>query len=388
MAERHIVRVLLVLGSLEGGGAERVALNLLRFCDPRQVDLCVGLLRREGDYLAQLEPGRIIGPAVRGRGLFDAIRAPFDVAAMIAESSPDVVMSFGLGPNLAVAAALIVSARPRPSWICREDSNPWAEIRNLDGGPAVQVAVRAALKWSWRRSDCLLTVSSDVAASLDGAAPCVCSLHNPIDVDAIEAAAVEPLVPAPTRPFMVAAGRLVRQKGFDRLIAAFACSRHARDLDLVILGEGPLRKALTEQARDLGVSLFLPGFQANPWAWFARARLFVLPSRWEGLPNMVAEAMACGAPVLACDCDFGPREQIAHGVSGWLTNPSEMAEAMDVLLTDPSLCERLAQAGRARAGAFAAPAIAESYVRLFSGRPSPANEPAPRSVGEAATAIA
>ncbi len=389
MSERCPVRVLLVLGSLEGGGAERVAVNLLRNCDPSRVDLRVGLLRREGDYLPQLQPEQMIGPVGRGRGLLDSFRAPFDVARMIGDASPDVVMSFGLGLNLAVCAALGFSARPRPYWICREDSNPWAEVLNLAAGPLSRAAVRAALRKAYGAADCLLTVSEDLAAALAGLALRIRAIHNPIDVEVVEAAARDPLAEAPSRPFVVAAGRLVRQKGFDLLLEAFAMSQAAKEMDLVILGDGPQRETLARRARELGVALALPGFQDNPWSWFARASLFALPSRWEGFGNVVAEAMACGAPVLVSDCDFGPREQVVHGESGWVTKPepAEMSEAIDALLADPALCRRLAAAGRARARMFAAPLIAETYQRLFTGRPSLLAEPANPAVGRAAAAV-
>ena len=387
MSERFPVRVLLILGSLEGGGAERVAVNLLRNCDPSQVDLRVGLLRRGGEYLSHLKPDQLIGPAGRGRGLLDTARAPFDVARMIAEALPDVVMSFGLGLNLAVCAALAVSIRPRPYWICREDSNPWAEIHNLSGGAFFHAPLRAALRTAYGAADCVLTVSEDLAAALTGLAPRIRAIHNPIDVEGVAAAAAAPLAEAPARPFVVAAGRLVRQKGFDLLLEAFATSRAAKEMDLVILGDGPQGEVLARRARELGVGLTLPGFHDNPWSWFARASLFVLPSRWEGFGNVVAEAMACGAPVLVSDCDFGPREQVVHGESGWVTRPAEMSSAIDALLADPGLRRRLAAAGRARAQMFAAPLIAETYVRLFTGRPSLLAEPARPLVGQAATAV-
>jgi glycosyltransferase involved in cell wall biosynthesis len=147
-------------------------------------------------------------------------------------------------------------------------------------------------------------------------------------------------------------------------------------MDLVILGEGPLEGALRRRAADLGVGervRFL-GFQGNPWAWFARARLFVLPSRWEGFGNVVAEALACGAPTLVTDCDYGPREQVVHGVSGWVTrseDPAALTAALDILLADPRLAARLAVAGRARARAFDIDTIAEAYTELFLEQGSP-----------------
>jgi glycosyltransferase involved in cell wall biosynthesis len=141
-------------------------------------------------------------------------------------------------------------------------------------------------------------------------------------------------------------------------------------MDLVILGEGPLEGALRGRARALGVAerVRFPGFTANPWAWFARARLFVLPSRWEGFGNVVAEAMACAAPILVTDCDFGPREQVVHGLSGWIVasgDATALAQGLETLLGDDDLCDCLAIGARARAGDFDADRIAKAYTDYF-----------------------
>ncbi|HEY5409877.1 MAG TPA: glycosyltransferase, partial [Caulobacteraceae bacterium] len=110
------------------------------------------------------------------------------------------------------------------------------------------------------------------------------------------------------------------------------------------------------------------GFAANPWAWFSKAALFVLPSRWEGFPSVVAEALACGVPALVTACDFGPREVVEHGESGWVTPPDDpvaFAAAMDHLLGNAELGPRLAAAGEKRARAFDIHPMVESYTRLF-----------------------
>ena len=354
------VRVLLVLGALDGGGAERVAVNILKACDPAKVEIRLGLLRRAGPYLGEVDEG--------------TIAAARDVVGMVRETQADVLMSFGMGVNLLVALAMTRLGRKRPVWICREDSNIDAEIANLTSNRIGRAVVGAVVGHAYRSADLLLSVSADLARRLETrlgvAAGRIAVIHNPTEISRIVGAAEEPLSDPPSRPFIVTAGRLTRQKGHDILIEAFAASAAARDFDLVILGEGPLEPDLRARAAALGVGdrVRFPGFQANPWSWFARARLFVLSSRWEGFGNVIAEAMACGAPVLSADCDFGPREQIVHGENGWLVAPDDVAAltcGFDTLLGDPSLTARLAAQGRHRAAQFDVGIAASAYMRLF-----------------------
>jgi len=112
-------------------------------------------------------------------------------------------------------------------------------------------------------------------------------------------------------PFIVGCGRFVEAKGFADLIRAVAQVRARRPIRLVLLGDGPLRAALARCASeaDLDRDVLLPGFEPNPFRYFARAAAFCLSSRWgEACPRVIVEAMACGTPVIASDCHFGPEE--------------------------------------------------------------------------------
>ncbi|MGI8840035.1 MAG: glycosyltransferase, partial [Caulobacteraceae bacterium] len=318
------VRVMLLLGSLSGGGAERVAVNLMNRCDPGAVDMRLGLLRRVGPYLDEVDPRRVSAPPDSRFGRAGVFGAPSAIARMIGAAPPRVLMSFGMGVNMLAWLTLRGLGGDRPTWICREDSNAEAEIANLTASPIARAAVGAAMRRVYCSADALLAVSQDLASRMERrlgiSTGAMRVIDNPIDVAQIARLAARPLTEAPGRSFIVTAGRLTRQKGHDLLIEAFARGGATNDMDLVILGEGPLEGALRAQAGALGVGdrvRFL-GFQANPWAWIARARLFVLPSRWEGFGNVVAEALACGVPALVTDCDFGPREQVVHGASGWV----------------------------------------------------------------------
>ena len=364
--------VLLLLRSLSGGGAERVAVNLVKSCDPALVDVRLGLLRRDGEYLREVFDGRIVAPGDVRDARRSALFAPTDIAGMIDRVRPEVLMSFGMGVDMLAWLGLRLIGSRRPRWICRLDNNPIKDLDALPNSRLLRGAVGDLSRRARASADATVAVSADMAksATLDGnwgSAPRV--IHNPIDIDLIEQMMGRP-VEVPPEGFIVAAGRLVRQKGLDILLRAFAGSDRARGLKLVILGEGPLRDALAAEAARLGVAnrVIFPGFQGNPWAWFARARLFVLSSRWEGFGNVVAEAMACGAPTLVTDCDFGPREQVEHGATGWVTRTGDaeaMAADMDFLLANPGLSARLGAAASVRARDFDSHTIAAAYTTFF-----------------------
>jgi glycosyltransferase involved in cell wall biosynthesis len=146
---------------------------------------------------------------------------------------------------------------------------------------------------------------------------------------------------------VVAMGRLERVKGFDLLIQAFARCAASRDSwSLTILGEGRERRNLETLATDLGIAdrVSIPGEVRDPVSILKGTDLFVMPSRWEGFPNALLEAMACGLAVIAADCLSGPRDIIHDGMDGVLV-PSEdvdaLASAMDHLMADHAERQRL-----------------------------------------------
>ena len=177
-------------------------------------------------------------------------------------------------------------------------------------------------------------------------------VRNPVITDAMLANADE-ATPHPwfdeDIPVILGMGRLSRQKDFPTLVNAFAVARQQRELRLIILGEGGDRSALQALIDKLGVTemVAMPGFDANPYRWLARADVFVLSSLWEGSPNALTEALALGIPSVSTRCPSGPNETLEEGRYGRLLamgDSDAMAEAMLATLDAPLPSATLKQA--------------------------------------------
>jgi glycosyltransferase involved in cell wall biosynthesis len=187
--------------------------------------------------------------------------------------------------------------------------------------------------------------------------------------------AAEPAVP----PVIVAMGRLVPQKGFDMLLDAFApVARRHPDWNLEIWGEGPQRAALERRRAALGLEqrVRLPGTTAEPHDTLRRAGIFVLSSRREGFPMVLGEAMASGVPCVSFDCPSGPRELIRDGIDGLLVPPSNVAAlsaALERLIVDRDLAQRLASKAPEVVDRFSLDAILRQWSAIFTevGAPPP-----------------
>jgi glycosyltransferase involved in cell wall biosynthesis len=213
-------------------------------------------------------------------------------------------------------------------------------------------------------------VADDIAAIARLPAERVRVIRNPVitpELGTLAAASVDhPWLAPGAPPVVLGIGRLTRQKDFPTLIRAFAQVRRQRPLRLILLGEGRDREALEALARREGVEadIAMPGFQANPYAWLIRARLFVLSSRWEGSPNALTEAMALGVPVVATDCPSGPRELLQGGRHGPLVPVGDvdaLARAMQQALDHPLPPETL----RAAVQEYRAEASARRYLEAL-----------------------
>lgn len=392
------MRVLFLLPTLNGGGAERTALTLIPHLQASGLDARVGLLARGGAFDGEIDPARVVltrfGPEQMrrvfltrrplgetsyaplpnfGRILAGIPLVPLYQLDLIRQFRPHVVLSCTHSMNLAAVLSTHAYGRRRVGWILREGINTRAAIEG-DSSAGLGRRIRSwATRQAYRSPDCVLAISRGVANGLarEFRVPRdrLRVIHNPVDVSRVSRLAQHEDGAIPHARYILACGRLHRQKGFDLLLRAFARLDIA-NLTLVLLGEGPERSRLESLAGELGISsrVQMPGFVANPWSWMARAGAFILPSRWEGFASVLVEAMACGAPVVAADCEYGPREILCDRETGLLVRPERIESLATVIrrvLADSAFARELALRGRRRALDFDAPVVASRYAELM-----------------------
>ena len=325
------MRIALVLSGLGAGGAERVAAILARAWIDRGWDVVLVCFEQEGTepYHRLPEEVRIIRrPPPRKRSFH---RAALDLAGRVLflrrifrSENPDVVVSFLTKNN--VLALLANMGSSRPLVIC-ERNNPLRQ----DVRPTWH-AIQGRLA---RRSTLVLQTSASRRAFSSAALAGARVIPNPIERAWF---AANPLLNT-----IVAAGRLVEQKGFDRLIDAFAQALPSSPgWNLVIWGEGPMRGALEAQRHALGLDdkVALPGISAVPREWVCSGSVFALSSRYEGFPNVLVEAMSAGMAVVSFDCPFGPADIVRNGEDGLLVPEGDvpaLAGCLSRLMVDPPL---------------------------------------------------
>ena len=349
------------LSDLDCGGAQRTTIDLVRHWPNGRPRPTLAVARASGLgrlWLDGVDPVDLGGERLR--------RSLLPLRRLIRRRRPDVVYSTMVGANI-VAAMSVIGLRNPPLLVARVSNNH----RARDDIPVLQ---RVAVGHVYRRAGAVIALTQDMRRELVEdyrlEPKRVVTIRNPVDVDDFRSRASHAARPwRGDGPVVVAAGRLVREKGFDILLRAFAATRAGKSR-LAILGEGPERDALTTLAAELGVGgrLIMPGYVADPAAWFAHAAAFALSSRSEGSPHVLVEAMACGAPVAAFACPHGPADTIEDGKSGLLVPPQDsyaLARTLDRLIEDRELAMRLRDAGRQSARRFTAPAIARIYAALF-----------------------
>jgi glycosyltransferase involved in cell wall biosynthesis len=244
---------------------------------------------------------------------------------------------------------------------------------------------RSMVRRLYRSADKVIAVSEALACQLtsvyDVPRSLIQVIYNLYDIDKIQDLSAEPPPPAAARifddPTVINVGSLVYQKGQEFLIRGFALARQkAPDLRLAIVGQGELQGRLEKIAAELGVAgaVHFLGFDPNPYRYLSRSRVFALTSRFEGFPNVLAEAMICGLPVIATDCKTGPSEILGDSEYGILLpditekNASQVEREIAssiIRLLQPECARRYSGLASLRASHFSKDRLIQNWVEVL-----------------------
>jgi glycosyltransferase involved in cell wall biosynthesis len=326
-------RVLFLMPSLTGGGAERVIVTLLQYLDRSRFEPHLALVEAAGPYLKEVPADVPLHDlkAKRVRRAFPGIirlswkLKPHAIHSTLCEMNMATVL---LRPFLPPGVRLLI----------REGISPGAEGVHTRKHPLVW---KRLYRWLYPRADKIICVgdyvADDLADNFRVPRRKLVRIYNPIDIELgrkLASATGNPY--EGNGPHLVAAGRLSKQKAFDILLEAMVLVRNSLpNCVLTILGEGDLRSELLAQRERLGLNdaVRLIGFQRNPFPYFQHADLFVLPSRFEGMPAVVIEALAVGTPVVASDCPGAVREVLRDCPIARLVQPSDSKALAETIVS-------------------------------------------------------
>lgn len=329
--------IMIVIPSLHGGGAERVAVTLADYWQYRGYDVTLLTQSDPSTDVYELNKNvrRLSTQQFGQTGAWSQLKKVLAIRKMVQRYRPDVVI--GIMTSASILSILACTGLGVPV-VATEHAHPpsqkmstfWQKLRQFAYPKAAKVIALTQMSAQWLK-DNLPNIRVGVIPN---------AIQWPLKN-------IPPVV-LPEKPLgsklLLAVGRLHPEKGFDVLIQAFAllANQHP-DWNLVILGEGGARDTLTAQVQQLSLNdrVRLPGRVGNLLDWYEQADMFVLSSHFEGMSNCLQEAMACGLCVVSFDCDTGPRELIREGIDGVLVRPvadaAALANTLGVLMSDDAL---------------------------------------------------
>lgn len=372
MTKPHIS---LFIPNLDGGGAERVMLHLAEGFATRHLRADLVVAQAKGAYLSKIpETIRLVNLNAKSPLLFHKTRL---LKQYLEQEQPDFLISTLDILSSATWAKQLAGVNTQAVMCVQTHLTQQFQDRH---SKLMQAFKWATVKWFYPMADAIVAVSDGVAEDLVQNASLskqdISVIHNPVvmpDFHQKVAAEVDhPWFSPDQPPVLIGVGRIVKQKSFATLVKAFAQVQQQRPARLMILGDidprepdvKPELDRLIEQ-HGLEDKVAFLGFVENPYAYMAKADVFVLSSIYEGFGNVVAEAIAAGTPVVSTDCESGPAEILGQGKYGQLVpvdDADAMAKAIVATLEQPVAAQVL----KARSQAFTLDCVVRQYLDLLN----------------------
>ena len=319
-----------MLPNLVAGGAERVFVNLLKEFDRSRFYLHLIVVDPTGSY-KKIVPDDI---AFHGLGYKKVSRAIPEIVNTIRKINPDIIIS--TLDHLNLALLLVKPFLPNKTLLFLRECNLTSS--NLSTGFrnfVFRILKKRLLNFADRIICPANAIKNDLQINFGIRPEKMITIYNPVQVEEIRSN-LQPHNPDKHNSDykIVSAGTLEHRKGFDLLINVMSkIVKKNNKIHLTILGDGPERENLRKQIYSLSLSdnVTLEGYQKNPYIYFSNADLFVLSSRYEGLPNAMLESLACGTPVVAFNCPGGIDEIIVNESQGTLV-PENDVQALSMAI--------------------------------------------------------
>ncbi len=370
----HVISIL--LPSLQIGGAEMSLVELANSLadDGWRIHLLV--MSKDGPLIEK------ISPFVE---LVDLRCASYKKAVLVLaryykRRRPAIILTSLYATGLAAVAARLIS-QGRPKILIGAHNSLQAKVDRPDNAKD-RWLLMPMCRLLFPLADGFVPVSKGLAGELETLLHLpikkIHPIYNPVVNSGLEKLSTEPvshpwLTDRETCSYkcLVSVGRLVEQKGYDILLRALLLARREIDCRLIIVGGGPLLPELENIAQQLGIRdvVDFVGWQTNPYKFISRADLFVLSSRWEGLANVLIEALACGCSVVSTNCKYGPEEILEEGRYGALANVDDPVDLSEKIISSLKHTDRQSSGKSARFGRaqeFTVTASTQQYAAYFS----------------------
>ncbi len=360
---------MLFLPNLYGGGAQRVFLRLYLELKKNNANVQLVVAQNRGELLSIVDDN---DPSLFFLNKTRLISSFFVFVNLIRKRKPDIILSTMDYTNIFVGASILIASY-KGMTVFRE-SNTMYDHRIAKKISLKRKMLIAAMRFFYKRATHVVANSTDIAKDLEHFgildSNVVKIIENPVIDNIFKNNLLSPVehpwLKQKTTPVILSAGRFSKPKNFELLFSAFAIVRKKINCRLILLGDGVLRGRYQDIVQSLSISPFvdMPGFVINPLPYMREATMFVSSSNWEGMPNVLVEALGAGMKIVATDCPGATNELLGQGKYGILVPPNDPQKLADAILKSiPAKCDKKMLANYANR--FSVKTIAEKYVKLL-----------------------